>query len=192
MSISAAADRAVDMTASLLAIGRRQELRPRPLDVNEVISRDEAVLRRLIEPGQTLEITLAPAVPAILADPVRLEQVVLNLVANARAAIGRDGHISIETRVEGVDSDDGQTVWLTVADDGEGVPPDIVDHIFEPFFTSKESGTGLGLATVYGIVAQSGGTIDFTTGTGTGTTFRVRFPVLTAAGSTIAAVAEPG
>ena len=186
--IAAAADRAREMTASLLAIGRRQELSPRPLDLNDVVRLAEPVLRRLVTPGQTLTINLAPGLPSIIADPVRLEQVVLNLVANAREAIAPGGHVRIETALEMAaeasspgpwrsDPAIGQVVRLSVSDDGRGMAAEIVEHIFEPFFSTKDSGTGLGLASVYGIVAQSGGHIACDTVEGGGTTFHVRLPV---------------
>ena len=187
LQIKHAADRAAGLTRQLLAFSRRQVLKPEVLDVNQVIADAEKMLRRLI--GEDIQFTtvLAPEVGQILADPGQIEQVLLNLVVNARDAMPRGGTIRIETSSLEVDLayarqhhgvTPGRFVRITVTDSGCGMDKEVIRQIFEPFFTTKAQGkgTGLGLATVHGIVNQSGGTIDVTSEPGQGTTFQILFP----------------
>jgi PAS domain S-box-containing protein len=172
--IRRASDRAAALVRQLLAFSRRQLLRPRVVDLNEVISETETMLRRLIGEDVELVTELEPALSPIRADPVQLEQIVVNLAVNARDAMPDGGTLSIRT--EAVDG--GRGVGLTVSDTGIGMDADTIAHAFEPFFTTKEQGkgTGLGLSTVYGIVAQSGGTIEVRSEPGQGATFTVVLP----------------
>jgi PAS domain S-box-containing protein len=171
--IVAAADRAAALTRQLLAFSRRQTLAPQPLDLNEVVADLEGLLGRLLGEPIELVLELATEVPPVRADRGQLEQVVMNLVVNASDAMPDGGRLTIATAAT------GRSVELTVADSGIGMEPEVRSHLFEPFFTTKApgEGTGLGLATVYGIVEQSGGTIDVETAPGKGSTFTVRLPV---------------
>jgi hypothetical protein len=182
-----AAKRASQLTRQLLAFGRRQVLQSRNVDLNTVVSGLEKMLRRLI--GEDVELrTWYGAAPALVkVDPGQFEQVVMNLVVNARDAMPRGGVLTIDTStVEiGRSSPDGQTmlpagpyVTLSVSDTGSGMDAQTAKRVFEPFFTTKEvgKGTGLGLAMAYGIVKQSGGDIRVRTEPGEGTTFRIYIP----------------
>ncbi len=182
-----AGERASDLTRQLLAFGRRQVLQPRVIDLNETISEMEKLLRRVI--GEDIEIAfcLAPDLDPIKADPGQIGQVVMNLVVNARDAMPNGGKVTIETK--NVELDDsyerehgfqrvGPHVLLSVRDTGTGMDRETQQRIFEPFFTTKGpgKGTGLGLATVYGIVKQSDGDIWVTSEPGHGTEFRIYLP----------------
>ena len=173
--VAGAADRASHLTRQLLAFGRKQLLQPRVLDLGEVIAGIEPMLRRLI--GEHIELRTEHAQPLarVHADPGQIEQVIVNLAVNARDAMPNGGTLAIGT---GNDSSDGRHVRLFVRDTGMGMSAETRARIFEPFFTTKEpgKGTGLGLATVYGIVAQSGGRIDVETEPGAGTTFTIHLP----------------
>lgn len=164
----ATCEQAQGLTRQLLAFSRRQELDPEVLDMNEALERCSVLLRRLV--GEQIELTVTPAEEAVycLLDPIRLEQLLLNLVVNARDAVGDSGHIAIrlsrrvlsEPRAwVGGSLEPGDFVVLEVEDDGHGMDAETVGRIFEPFFTTKPAGrgTGLGLSTVFGIVRQSGG-----------------------------------
>ncbi|HEX6066975.1 MAG TPA: ATP-binding protein, partial [Longimicrobiales bacterium] len=184
--INLAAERASALTRQLLAFSRKQVVHPRPLDLNVLLRDIEKMLQRLI--GEDLTIaTLPSAEPArIVADPTQIEQVLMNLVVNARDAMPRGGSITIETRIIDVDdvpqspvrSTTGHGVLLIVSDNGIGMDAETVSRIFEPFFTTKDpgKGTGLGLSTVYGIVQQAGGHIVCDSHAGAGTTFRIYLP----------------
>ncbi|HYP77762.1 MAG TPA: ATP-binding protein [Polyangiaceae bacterium] len=181
MQISRAAEQAATLTRQLLAFSRRQILKPEILDVNARISELEKMLRRLIGEDIQLSVTLSPRPALIKADPGQIEQVILNLVVNARDAIENGGCISVESsHVELSEAGRGRRacVMLTVRDSGIGMDEATRARIFEPFFTTKERGrgTGLGLATVYGIVEQSGGTITVHSEPGFGSTFNVYLP----------------
>lgn len=169
-----AADRGARLTSQLLAYGRRQVLRPQAVDLSEALASMEEMLRRLLGEGVTLSVTV-PGPTWVKVDPSRFEQVVMNLVANARDAMPAGGRLTIEAVRRG---GEGAPVALRVSDTGEGMPPDVLSHVFEPFFTTKKAGkgTGLGLATVYGIVVQSGGSISVESAPGAGTTFEVLLP----------------
>ena len=166
-----AADRAAELTKQLLAFGRRQVLKPRPLDLNTVVAEVEPLLRRLVGEDVELEIWSGAGLGTVRADPGQIEQVIVNLAVNARDAMPDGGRITIETRNAG----DG-SVELVVSDTGLGMDEDTVGQIFEPFFTTREQGVGLGLASVYGIVHQSSGDVAVTSSPGAGTVFVITLP----------------
>ncbi|HEY7635754.1 MAG TPA: PAS domain S-box protein [Gemmatimonadales bacterium] len=201
-----AADRAANVSAQLLAYSRRQLLRPQVLDLNTVVAGIQPALRRLLGPERTLLVQLAASLGRVEADPGQLEQVLINLVLNARDALESGGHVSIETRpvvLTAVDFQQhpevstraGPYTQLAVSDTGPGMDRETLGRVFEPFFTTKPigQGTGLGLATVYGIVKQSNGYIWAYSEPGKGTTFKIYLPV-TAADVTVVAppVPRPG
>ena len=174
--ISRAASRAAELTGQLLAFSRKQVLRPQRLDLNEIVSDMSSMLTRLVGEDVILRTELDTELAPTLADPTQVEQVLLNLAVNARDAMPGGGRLTIRTA--NVEVEDGPRVALVVADTGHGMDASTAERIFEPFFTTKEvgAGTGLGLATVHGIVAQSGGTIDVTSEPGIGTTFTICLP----------------
>jgi two-component system cell cycle sensor histidine kinase/response regulator CckA len=185
--IEEAADRAVTLVRQLLAFSRKQVLRPKVLDLNTIVMNLDQLLRRLMNENIEMKTFVAKEVGAIKADPGQIEQVIMNLVVNARDALPGGGCILIETSNVDLDSTytrdhavvvPGPYVLLAVTDTGIGMTADTVAHIFEPFYTTKESGqgTGLGLSTVYGIVKQSGGYIWVYSELGKGTTFKVYLP----------------
>jgi signal transduction histidine kinase len=191
--IEKAGARAAGLTRQLLAFSRKQVLAPVVLDLNEIVTSLEQMLQRIIGEDIDLRTKLAPGIVRVNADQGQIEQVLMNLAVNARDAMPSGGRLLIETdRVElddeFVDSYPGSTVGpnvvLTVSDSGVGIAADVRQQIFEPFFTTKEkgSGTGLGLATVYGIVRQSGGSIWVDSAPGCGTTFRIYLPTVSAEG----------
>jgi two-component system, cell cycle sensor histidine kinase and response regulator CckA len=185
--IDRAAARAADLTRQLLAFSRSQVLQPRLLDLNAAVRGVEPMLRRLIGEDVEFVTVLSPGLGTVRVDPTQVEQIILNLVVNARDAMPGGGTLRIETRdlepdaVEGVTLAGGAAagmVRLSVSDTGCGMSPETVERIFEPFFTTKGpgSGTGLGLSTVYGIVSQSGGTIRVHSRPGDGSTFCIYLP----------------
>jgi signal transduction histidine kinase/CheY-like chemotaxis protein len=189
--IRSAAERASSLTRQLLAFSRKQILQPRVLDLNTVVATVEPMLRRLIGEDITI-ISQSGARGYVVADPGQLEQVLVNLVVNARDAMPQGGRISIETKNVELDevytSDHapvvtGRYVMLAVSDNGVGMDQDTREHAFDPFFTTKEAGkgTGLGLATVYGIVKQSGGYVWIYSESGHGTAVKLYFPEVSAA-----------
>lgn len=179
-----AGKRAAALTSQLLAFGRKQILQPEVFDLDRVIADMSSLLRRMIREDIELEFIAGPEPAWIHADPVRVQQVVMNLVVNARDALPRGGRIRVETgRVEAGGSREegaspGPCVRLAVSDNGVGMDAETQAHIFEPFFTTKpkRKGTGLGLSTVYGIVRQSGGFIRVASEKGKGTTVEIFFP----------------
>jgi PAS domain S-box-containing protein len=175
-SISVAAERAASLTRQLLAIARRQVVQPVALDLNEVIRRLESVLTRLLPRDVTLVTQLAPGLWPVLADRGQMEQVLLNLAVNARDAMPGGGRLELET--SNVELESGEHVAVLVSDSGTGMDDEVRRHLFEPYFTTKEvgRGSGLGLATCHGIVAQTGGRIEVTTEPERGSTFRVSLP----------------
>ena len=185
--IHQAGQRAAGLTRQLLAFSRRQVLQPKVLDLNVVVSEVEKMLRRLIGEDVELVTRLDPALGNVKADPGQLEQVLVNLAVNARDAMPEGGTLTIETANIVLDAGfagshpgarSGEYAVLTVADTGIGMSLEVRSHAFEPFFTTKErgKGTGLGLATAYGIVKQSDGYITVDSESGRGATFRIYFP----------------
>jgi signal transduction histidine kinase/ActR/RegA family two-component response regulator len=175
--IQDAADRAGELTRRLLAFSRKQVLRPTVFDLNDAVDGVEPILRRLIGEHIAIETALAPAGAHVRADRTQIEQVLMNLAVNARDAMQGGGTLTIGTATVGGDA------VITVHDTGHGMDEETRSRVFEPFFTTKEEGegTGLGLATVYGIVTQSGGTVTVESEPGKGTQFEVRLPLLEAA-----------
>jgi PAS domain S-box-containing protein len=187
LEIKNAADRATSLTRQLLAFSRKQVLQPRTFNLNQIIDELEKMLKRLIGEDIELITILNPDLYNVKADPGQVEQVILNLVVNARDAMPNGGKIIIETANAYMDPDyvdnhngtrAGEYALLTVSDTGSGMTPEIKTHIFEPFFTTKEAGkgTGLGLSTVYGIIKQSGGNIWVYSEPGLGSTFKIYLP----------------
>jgi two-component system cell cycle sensor histidine kinase/response regulator CckA len=176
--IEAAGLRAEALTQQLLAFSRQQVLQPRTVDLNEVVQGVEKMLGRLIGEHIALETSLARPLGLVQLDPRQIEEVIVNLVVNARDAMPRGGRILISTSNTAADARGNATqVVLTISDDGEGMDDATLERIYEPFFTTKDvgKGTGLGLATVFGIVQQSGGRIDVESELGKGTSFRIYF-----------------
>ena len=165
-----AARRGRSLTRQLLTFARREESRPTTVALNEIVENMADLLRRIAGPGVGLSVTLAADAGAVVADPGQLEQVLLNLVANARDAMPAGGAVTVETA-----QSDGD-VRLTVRDTGVGIPPEVRPHLFEPFFTTKTDGYGLGLATVYGVVTRAGGRVDVESAPNAGTVFHLYFP----------------
>ncbi|HJV90068.1 MAG TPA: ATP-binding protein [Holophagaceae bacterium] len=174
--LKATALRAAGLTRQLLAFSRRQVLRTEVLDLSSVVLGMAEMLRPVLGEQVTLELELDPSAGFLEADPAQLEQVILNLALNARDAMARDGILHLATRR--VKVHERTWVELEVRDNGQGMDEEVLSHLFEPFFTTKPlgEGTGLGLATVYGIVEQSRGQISVESAPGQGTRFLVRFP----------------
>jgi PAS domain S-box-containing protein len=189
--IRLATNSAADLTRQLLMFGRRQVMQLRPLDLNTVVARLAKMLQRLIGEDVRLQLHLHPVSLLICADTSMMEQVLMNLAVNARDAMPRGGRLLITTgealvdetfAAEHPDARPGNYACLSVNDTGDGIPPEVLPQIFEPFFTTKAvgKGTGLGLATVYGIVKQHQGWIKVDSQPGQGATFRVFLPATTA------------
>jgi two-component system cell cycle sensor histidine kinase/response regulator CckA len=185
--ISHAAERAATLTQQLLAFGRRQVVSPKVLDLNDAVRSVEPMLHRLIGENLTLVVKLDSAARQLRADPGQLDQILVNLVLNARDAMPDGGTVTIETgtavfdesyAIERFEVMAGSYVLLAVSDTGQGMDHETSQHVFEPFYTTKEvgKGTGLGLATIYGIVRQAGGHIWLYSEPGHGTTFKLYFP----------------
>ena len=184
--ITAASKRGASLTKRLLAFSRKQVLSPRVCDLNSIVKETGHVLPRLIGEHIEIDIVLSVERAPVLADPTQVQQVLMNLAANARDAMPEGGKLTIEVANyevkeggrEAVDVAHGHYVTLTVSDTGVGMSPQIQRHVFDPFFTTKDlgKGTGLGLSTVYGIVKESGGSILANSKAGEGTTFRIYLP----------------
>jgi len=186
-AIQRAAQRASSLTRELMAFCRKQPMHPQPVQVNEVIRDMEQLLHGVISKDIGFEFTLDPNLGQILADPVQVEQIVLNLVLNARDAMPDGGKITLRTAaitlstpLEGTPdrTPPGSYIAMSISDTGKGIDPAVIPHIFEPFFTTKEEGkgTGLGLATVYGIVKQNHGFIHVSSEKESGTAFTLYLP----------------
>jgi PAS domain S-box-containing protein len=184
--IDDAAQRAASLTRQLLAFGRRQILDPRPVALAGLVHDMQRMLSRILGEDVELVLDLDPELPAVHADPAQIEQVLVNLVVNARDAMPRGGRITVSTRVEDVGAGaapgalaPGRYAVLAVRDTGAGMDAETLGRVFEPFFTTKPEGrgTGLGLSTAYGIARQHGGTVDVESRPGAGSTFRVWLPV---------------
>jgi PAS domain S-box-containing protein len=183
--IRRAGESAASLTKQLLAFSRKQVLSPQVINLSATITEMDRMMRRLI--GEHIELVTLPdqQLGNVRADPHQVEQIVMNLVVNARDAMPRGGKLVVETadveldpvHAEGLGVAPGPYVRLAVSDSGEGIGPEVLSRIFDPFFSTKgEGGTGLGLATVFGIVRQSGGAISVYSEPGRGTTFKVYFP----------------
>ena len=185
--IKSTTQKAASLTRQLLAFSRKQLIEPVVLDLNASVWEAHKLLRRLIPANIDVIPVLHPDLGKVKADPAQIQQILINLVVNARDAMPQGGKISIETAGVVLDEEfasryfdvaAGDYIMLSVSDNGEGIDPEILPHIFEPFFTTKKAGkgTGLGLSTTYGIVKQSGGHITVASVRGRGTTFRIYFP----------------
>jgi PAS domain S-box-containing protein len=185
--IKKAAGKASALTRQLLAFSRRQPVSPRVLDTNAIVTDLEKMLRRVLSESISFGLALDPDTPPILADASQIEQVLLNLVVNARDAMPSGGRLLVSTQREklrssrnvGIDTlAPGDYAVITVLDSGKGIDPGIIDRIFEPFFTTKDEGkgTGLGLAMVYGIAKQAGGGVEVASPPGAGAKFKVWIP----------------
>lgn len=198
--IQRAGERAAALARQLLAYGRKQVLQPQVMSLNRVIQEMAPMLRRLIGEHIRLETGLDPADGAIHADLGQLEQVILNLAVNARDAMAAGGVLRLATGCVELGGDEsaelpaGSYVQLTVEDTGLGMAPEVLEHLFEPFFTTKErgKGSGLGLATVHGIVHQSGGQIRAESEPGQGTRFTILLPRATEPAEAVLPQASPG
>ncbi|MEZ4459114.1 MAG: ATP-binding protein [bacterium] len=185
--IRLAAERSASLTRQLLAFARKQPIAPVLVNINVSIAETVNMLRRLIGERITLRWEAEPQLWDVFVDPTQIDQILANLCVNARDAIRGDGEVVITTSNCTLSADDaqhldecspGEFVMLRVSDNGEGIPSRLLEHVFEPFFTTKSvgAGTGLGLATVYGIVKQNHGAIRVDSHEGVGTTFEIFFP----------------
>lgn len=188
-AVSFAAERAASLTRQLLMFSRKQVMQPHPIDLKEIVNNMSNMLQRLIGETISLECHHPPQLPALKGDPGMVEQVLMNLAVNARDAMPKGGQLAISTSHVSVneayaklhsDARTGNFVCLQVQDNGCGMNSETIKRIFEPFFTTKEAGrgTGLGLATVYGIVKQHNGWIEVNSQVGRGTAFRIFFPAM--------------
>ena len=175
--ILTAGERAAELTQKLLTFSRKQVVRPKPLSLNLLVAEAEKMLERLIGEDIELITRMSPDLGLAIADPGQIHQVLMNLVVNARDAMPHGGSVTVETKNVEMDGE-ASFVYLGVADTGTGMSDEVKDHLYEPFFTTKDpgKGTGLGLATVYGIVQQTGGRIEVASELGRGTTFHIYLP----------------
>jgi two-component system NtrC family sensor kinase len=187
--IAAAAERAARLVRQLLAFSRKQLLRPERLNLGQVINHLEEMLKRLLGDHITLSVQAAPGLPPVQADLSLMEQIIMNLAVNARDAMPKGGELTVSVEAVTLTPEDahknseiqpGPHVCLSVSDTGCGIAPELLPRIFDPFFTTKEigKGTGLGLATVYGIVKQHHGWVEVKSDVSQGTTFRIFLPAI--------------
>ncbi len=188
VEISNSTERASGLTRQLLLFSRKQALRPRTIDLNDLVDNVGSLLRRIVGEDIDLRIEKGESTPTVKADPVMMEQILLNLAVNSRDAMPQGGRLRISAEVwspdpkqlrRNAEARPGTFARLTVADTGCGIPPGVREKLFEPFVTTKDigRGTGLGLATVYGIVKQHDGWIEVESAPGAGTTFRIHLPL---------------
>ncbi|MEE3258745.1 MAG: ATP-binding protein [Candidatus Latescibacterota bacterium] len=191
MAIKEAGDRATALTGQLLTFGRRQMLQHSTVDLNGMVERSRDMLKRMIGEDIRFEVDLQPGPHYIKTDPGRFNQVLVNLIVNARDAMPQGGRLRVETAALALDRpltnrflnlDPGEYVRLRIADSGKGIDDEILNRIFEPFYTTKDhgKGTGLGLSMVYSLIGQSGGQIDVATRIGEGTSFDLYLPLIDA------------
>jgi len=189
--VLSALDRGRAMTKQLLTVARQGEVQPVPTAVNELVSEIQPLLRRMVGASIGLRTDLGAELGRVMIDPHQLHRVLLNLATNARDAMSDGGRLEFKTRRTRLRPDrwkglaelpEGDYNVIEVRDDGAGIAPEVVDRIFEPFFTTKQAGhgTGLGLASCYGIIRQAGGDMAVTSKPGVGTTFRIALPVMPA------------
>jgi PAS domain S-box-containing protein len=201
--VRTATDRAVNLTRQLLTFTRGDTTQPQEIDLNAAVAEVQAMLSRTIGEHINLVTVPSPTPPLVHADPGQIQQVLLNLSINARDAMPDGGTLVIEANTAALDGSEvnmqpplpaGMYARLLVSDTGEGMSAEVAEHIFEPFYTTKPrgQGTGLGLATVYGIVTEAGGGINVYSEPDLGTTFRIYLPLLDAPASTVATRVEPG
>jgi nitrogen-specific signal transduction histidine kinase/CheY-like chemotaxis protein len=194
--IAEAGRRASALTRQLMTFSRKQEFHPQVVDLNEVVNHIAKMLRRILGEDVALQVDFSPGLPSIKADLSMIEQVLLNLAVNSRDAMPRGGRLHVKTSALTLDSAAAQQnpeaapgcyVCLTFSDTGCGIPPENLGRIFEPFFTTKalDRGTGLGLATVYGIIKQHQGWITVQSQLGKGTTFQIFIPASAARGGAL-------
>jgi CheY-like chemotaxis protein len=196
-----AGEHAATLTRQLLAFSRRQQLSPRLLDLNDVVLNLESMLRRLLGEDVVIRHLLEPEPPIVMADLAQLEQVIVTLAINARDAMPAGGQLTFATRVATIDERQshaagarpGRFAILTVSDTGVGIPADMIGHVFEPFFGGAgATATGaLGLATAFGVVAQSGGHLTVTSEVGSGSAFRVYLPAAERPSPELPAIERP-
>jgi two-component system cell cycle sensor histidine kinase/response regulator CckA len=203
--IRKAGDRAAVLTRQLLSFSRRQMLRPQPIELSACITRMDERLRELLGRRIDLVMTLAPRLPMVDVDPAAIEEILVNLALHARTALPNGGRLTIETAGLGRDGDVADRrvtppaagsgrVMIAVSDNGDGMDEATRSRIFEPLFTTRGKGTGLGLATVHSLVQQIGGSIEVESEPGHGTRFRISLPSLDpgASGATVPGSASPG
>jgi two-component system cell cycle sensor histidine kinase/response regulator CckA len=201
LEIQKAVERAAQLIRQLLTFSRKMEGKRRPIDLNQEILEAEKILKRAIPKMITMDLHLGSRLEVVHADPVQIEQILLNIGSNAADAMPNGGRLILETRNVSLDEEfcrshlgakPGNYVLLTVEDTGQGMDLETVQHIFEPFFTTKEigKGTGLGLASVYGIVKSHGGYILCESEVGQGTIFKIYLPAVQEMGAQVGMVVE--
>jgi len=201
ISIEEAVFKAADFVKQLLAFSKKQTLDLKTVDLNRAVRDFEKMIRRMVNEDIFIEINMEHVLPPIYADISQINQVILNLIVNAREAMPHGGKFALETSTEYVNGfsagkhsnvAEGEYVVLTAKDNGIGIDRELLSKIFEPFFTTKEHGTGLGLSVVYGIIKQHNGFIDVFSEVGKGTTFKVYLPAQTAATGAETAAVQKG
>jgi CheY-like chemotaxis protein len=201
VQVRTATDRAVNLTRQLLTFTRGDTTQPQDIDLNAAVAEVQAMLSRTIGGHINLVTVPSPTPPVVRADPGQIQQVLLNLSINARDAMPDGGTLVLETNIAALDGNElnmqpplpaGAYARLLVSDTGEGMSADVAEHVFEPFYTTKPrgQGTGLGLATVYGIVTEAAGGINVYSEPDLGTTFRIYLPLVDVSAGTVPVVVE--